>query len=64
MGCHALLQGIFPTQASSSGLPHCRQIRYHLSHQGTSTFKSALRAVLPTRPAPCGAALSHFICTN
>ena len=33
MGCHALLQGIFPTQGSNPGLPHCRQIPYHLSHQ-------------------------------
>ena len=23
-GCHALLQGIFPTQGSNSGLPYCR----------------------------------------
>ena len=27
------LQGIFPTQRSNSGLPHCRQILYQLSHQ-------------------------------
>ena len=33
--CHALLQGIFPTQGSNLGLPHCRQILYHLSHQGS-----------------------------
>ena len=33
-GCHALLQGIFPTQGSNPGLPRCRQILYHLSHQG------------------------------
>ena len=26
VGCHALLQGIFPTQGSNSGLLHCRQI--------------------------------------
>ena len=32
----ALLQGIFPTQGSNPGLPHCRQILYHLSHQGSS----------------------------
>ena len=31
--CHALLQGIFPTQESNPGLQHCRQILYHLSHQ-------------------------------
>ena len=25
VGCHFLLQGIFPTQGSNPGLPHCRQ---------------------------------------
>ena len=25
VGCHFLLQGIFPTQGSNSGLPNCRQ---------------------------------------
>ena len=29
------LQGIFPTQGSNPGLPHCRKILYHLSHQGS-----------------------------
>ena len=32
---HALLQGIFPTQASNMGFLHCRKILYHLSHQGS-----------------------------
>ena len=32
--CHSLLQGIFPTQGLNLGLPHWRQILYHLSHQG------------------------------
>ena len=32
--CHALLQGIFPTQGLNPGFPHCRQILYQLSHQG------------------------------
>ena len=35
VGCHALLQGIFPTQGSNPGLPHCRWILYQLSHQGS-----------------------------
>ena len=30
-----LLQGIFLTQGSNLGLPDCRQILYHLSHQGS-----------------------------
>ena len=33
--CHFLLQGIFPTQESYPGFPHCRQTLYHLSHQGS-----------------------------
>ena len=38
VGCHALLQGIFPTQGLDPGLPHCRWILYHLSHQGSPLF--------------------------
>ena len=33
VGYHAL-QGIFPTQRSNPGPPHCRWILYHLSQQG------------------------------
>ena len=36
VGCHAPLQGVFPTQGSNSGLPYCSRILYHLSHQGSS----------------------------
>ena len=28
-------KGIFPTQGSNSGLPHCRQMLYQLSHKGS-----------------------------
>ena len=35
MGSHSLLQGIFPTQGSNPGFPHCGQILYHLSHEGS-----------------------------
>ena len=35
VGSHILLQEIFPTQGSNPGLPHCRVILYHLSHQGS-----------------------------
>ena len=35
--CHFLLQGIFPTQESNPGLPHCGQSLYRLSHQGSLT---------------------------
>ena len=33
VGCHALLQGIFPTQGLNPGFPHCRWILYCLCHQ-------------------------------
>ena len=35
MGCHSLLQGIFPTQGLNLCFLHCRQILYCLSHQGS-----------------------------
>ena len=35
VSCHALLQGIFPTQGSNPGFPHCRKILHCLSHQGS-----------------------------
>ena len=34
-----LLQGIFPTQGSNADLPHCRQILYQLSHQGSPRIR-------------------------
>ena len=33
VSCHFLLQGIFPTQGSNPGLPHCRKMLYRLSYQ-------------------------------
>ena len=35
VGSLFLLQGIFPTQGSNSGFPHCRWILYQLSHKGS-----------------------------
>ena len=32
---HSFLQGIFPTQGSNLGLPHCRKALNCLSHQGS-----------------------------
>ena len=36
----SLLQGIFPTQGSNPGLPHCRRILYQLSHKGRPFTRS------------------------
>ena len=35
VGSHSLLQGILPTQGWNPSLPHCRQILYCLSQQGS-----------------------------
>ena len=42
--------GIFPTQGSNPGLPHCRQTLYHLSHQGRSQEKNVLILSVRQRP--------------
>ena len=47
MGCHSLLPGIFPTQGSNPGLPHCRRILYRQSYQGSP--ESALVSEIRTR---------------
>ena len=33
VGCHSLLQRLFPTQGLNPSLPHCRQVLYHLKPQ-------------------------------
>ena len=35
VGSHSLFQGIFPTQGLNLDLPHCREILYCLSLQGS-----------------------------
>ena len=47
VGCRALLQGIFPTQGLNSGLQHCGQILYHLSHQGSPCYVSYSTNIAP-----------------
>ena len=42
VGSHSLLQMIFPTQGLNLGLPHCRQILYHLNHQGKLNLQCLL----------------------
>ena len=44
---HPLLQGIFPTQGSNPGLLHCKQILYHLSHQGSPLYY-IIRSIINT----------------
>ena len=49
VSCHSLLQGIFLTHGSNPSLLHCRQILYHLSHQGSQfilkTFKTTSKVI-------------------
>ena len=47
MGCHFLLQGIFPTQGWNLGLLHCRRILHRLSHQGLANTLPRCRAGAP-----------------
>ena len=54
VGSLSLLQGIFPTQGSNPVLPHCRQILYHLSHQGSPAMLAwvaylSSRGIFPTQ---------------
>ena len=57
--CHALLQGIFPTQGSNPGLLHCRQILYHLTHQG-SLLSWAINTQTTSRNQDSDAANTFF----
>ena len=52
VGCHLLLQGIFPTQGSNPGLLHCRQTLYHLSHEGSP--KSLYCLIIRINISPVG----------
>ena len=65
VGCHFLLQGIFPTQGSNSGLPHCKQTFYHPSRQGSPqsrvSFISLPLINFRNLPHPC-VALDQFFC--
>ena len=42
VGCHFLLQKIFPTKGSNPGFLHCRQTLYHLSYQGSPEGRETL----------------------
>ena len=46
VGSLSLLQGIFPTQGSNPGLPHCRWILYQLSHKGSPNRTIAVKGFM------------------
>ena len=67
VGCHFLLQGIFPTQKPNPGLLQCRQILYRLSYEGSIATKvvissvqslSRVRLLVTPWTATCPASLS------
>ena len=39
VGCYSLLQKIITTQGLNQGLQYCRQVLYHLSHQGSHSIQ-------------------------
>ena len=49
VGCHFLLHGIFPTQGLNPSLQHCRQILYHLTHQGNLPLGHQLFLLLSSK---------------
>ena len=62
VGCHFLLQGIFPTQGLNPGLSHCRQTLYHLSHQGSPKMSCCCQdaSVVSTLCDPMDCSLPGF----
>ena len=51
------VQGIVPTQGSNLGLPHCRQIVYHLSHHQGKKKWSEVAQSCPTLCDPMDCSL-------
>jgi len=47
VSCHALLQGIFPTQRSNQGLLHCRWILYKLSYWESQSHLKKIKSEIP-----------------
>ena len=53
VGCHFLLQEVFPTQGLNPGLLHCRHILYWLSYKGSPKNIINLILVLTIWWCPC-----------
>ena len=50
VGCHFLLQRIFPTEESNPGLLHCGQILYRLSYKGSPNKYTNLGLIIKIFP--------------
>ena len=62
VGCHFLLQGIFPIQGLNPGLQHCRQILYHLSHQGSPKISEAITSSHPVFMEAVNLLGKYYLC--
>ena len=73
VGCHALHQGIFPTQGSNRGLLHCRWILYQLRYYffnliilkssfGKQSNSTCIRNKLGTQDCVLGRQLCSALC--
>ena len=47
VGCHALLQGIFPTQGLNPAILHGRRILYHVRHRGSPSILHVVVYIFP-----------------
>ena len=54
VGCHFLLQGIFPTQGSNPGLLHCRQTLYPLTRPSKTNTQNDVLFIIGDRNAKVG----------
>ena len=52
VGSLSLLQGIFPIQRLKPGLPHCRQILYHLGHKRSPRILEWVAYPFSSRSSP------------
>ena len=59
VGSLSLLQGIFPTQGSNPGLPHCRRVLYQLDHKGSPMLQAASCNLIIKKVLSCSSAQSH-----
>ena len=60
VGCHCLLQGIFPTQGSNLGLPHCRHTLYRLSHLSLAKNQLFILLIFDLSYCPSGQYFIYF----
>ena len=64
VGSLSLLQGLFPTQESKPGLPHCRSILYQLSYDLAKARSNALAQQLAGKDTRWVSCLSKCACSS